>query len=218
MKTSRINIGKTLTAALLLGMSLNVACAPAMKGQFSKASALAEAHVWYDGDRERKVWINPQMVADFNPDAAKHSKLQTANLSATPHQRNKHNGINIWQLDKISSSTSGASIAAIKSLQTTQPAGKYSPVFHDGPSNSATMRALPGNIFVYLNPLWDSAAVTAWLKSHQFEIVKKLEIGPNIYLLKTGPGMEALDTANKLYKSGEVKAAFPDWWQEVTAQ
>jgi hypothetical protein len=45
--------------------------------------------------------------------------------------------------------------------------------------------------------------------------VKKLEIGPNIYVIKTGPGLEALETANALYRSGEVKAAFPDWWQEV---
>jgi hypothetical protein len=50
------------------------------------------------------------------------------------------------------------------------------------------------------------------------EIVKKLEIGPNIYVIKTGTGLEALDTANALYKSGEVKAAFPDWWQEVATR
>jgi hypothetical protein len=50
------------------------------------------------------------------------------------------------------------------------------------------------------------------------EIVKKLEIGPNIYVIKTGLGLEALATANALYRSGEVKAAFPDWWQEVVTR
>jgi hypothetical protein len=77
------------------------------------------------------------------------------------------------------------------------------------------MRALPGNIIVYLDPQWGEAAVRNWLSSHKLEIVKKLEIGPNIYVIKTGLGLEALDTANALYRSGEVKAAFPDWWQEV---
>ena len=32
------------------------------------------------------------------------------------------------------------------------------------------------------------------------------------------PGMEALETANALYRSGEVKAALPDWWQEVATR
>jgi hypothetical protein len=35
-------------------------------------------------------------------------------------------------------------------------------------------------------------------------------------VIKTGPGLIALETANSLYKSGEVVAAFPDWWEEVS--
>jgi len=80
------------------------------------------------------------------------------------------------------------------------------------------MRALPGNIIITLDPVWDAATVTAWLQKRNMEVVKKLEIGPNIYVIKTGPGLEALETANTLYQSGEVKAAFPDWWQEVQAK
>ena len=57
-----------------------------------------------------------------------------------------------------------------------------------------------------------------WAGKRKLEIVKKLEIGPNIYLIKTGPGLEALETANALYRSGEVKAALPDWWQEVATR
>jgi hypothetical protein len=49
-------------------------------------------------------------------------------------------------------------------------------------------------------------------------MMKKLEIGPNIYVIKTAPGLEALETANTLYRSGEVKAAFPDWWEEVVTR
>ena len=119
---------------------------------------------------------------------------------------------------KLSNGSATASSAAIQSLQTNQPAGKYSPVFHDGSGSSTSMRALPGNIIVYLNPSWNATEVNTWLKARKLEVVKKLEIGQNIYLIKTGPGLESLDTANNLYKSGEVKAAFPDWWQEVAAQ
>ena len=109
-----------------------------------------------------------------------------------------------------------ATATAISNISADHPQGKYSAVLHDTPISTGRMRALPGNIIVYLNPQWDAAAISNWLGVHKLEIVKKLEIGPNIYLIKTGPGMEALTTANALYRSGEVKAAFPDWWQEIT--
>jgi hypothetical protein len=80
------------------------------------------------------------------------------------------------------------------------------------------MRALPGNIIVYLDPQWNEAAVNNWLNTRKLEIVKKLEIGPNIYVIKTGSGLEALETANALARSGEVKAAFPNWWEEVATR
>ena len=80
------------------------------------------------------------------------------------------------------------------------------------------MRALPGNIIVYLDPKWNEKAVNNWLSARKLEVVKKLDIGPNVYVIKTGPGLESLDIANALYRVGEVKAAFPDWWQEVTTR
>lgn len=217
MKIFNTTVGKMLSTALLASLSLNVACAPVSKLSASKTSnALTQAYVWYDGDREQKIWLNPQLVADFSKGAEKQNALQIANAAATPVQtKQAQPNVRMWKLANISAT---ASSDAIQSLQARQPAGKYSPVFHDGSGSSASMRALPGNIIVYLNPAWDSAAVAAWLQKRKLEIVKKLEVGPNIYVLKTGPGLEALETANNLYKSGEVKAAFPDWWQEVVAQ
>lgn len=208
------------TTALLASLSLNVACAPVTKATATNASitsnALTQAYVWYDGDREQKIWMNPQLVADFSVGAEKQNALQVSNVTATPLQTKQGQpNMRVWKLGNVSAT---ASSDTIQSLQARQPAGKYSPVFHDGSGSSASMRALPGNIIVYLNPSWDAAAVDAWLKMRKLEVVKKLEIGPNIYVIKTGPGLEALNVANNLYKSGEVKAAFPDWWQEVVAQ
>ena len=36
----------------------------------------------------------------------------------------------------------------------------------------------------------------------------------NLYLVRSGPGLEALELANTLRQAGEVRAAYPDWWQE----
>ncbi|HEY5649161.1 MAG TPA: hypothetical protein VIU33_06650, partial [Nitrospiria bacterium] len=89
---------------------------------------------------------------------------------------------------------------------------------HDGSTSGGRKRALPGNIIVYLDPAWDSPAVRQWVSERNLEIIQKLEIGPNIFVLKTGPGLEALELANTLYLTGEVVAAMPNWWKEVSTR
>lgn len=216
MKISNTKIGKLFTALLFASLSLNVACATGSKVPLNSANSLTQAYVWYDGEREHKVWMNPQVIAEFGAAADNRSSVTAVVAGATPLlMKNRQGGVRMWKLDSSSAMVTGA---AIQSLAVSQPAAKYSPVFHVGPSSTTGMRALPGNIIVYLNPAWDAAAVSAWLEKRKLEVVKKLPIGTNAYVIKTGPGLEALDTANNLHKSGEVKAAFPDWWQEVEAQ
>ncbi len=192
-------------------LSLN-ACATETKNSANRAGLLTREYVWYDGDREQSVWLDPQLVVEFDPDSESEQAVKQANTSArvVPVERIQP-GIRLWQIDNNAD-------AAVAMLKSGHPQGRYSPVFHDGTSRDARMRALPGNIIVYLNPQWDEPAIHAWLTLHKLQVEKKLEIGPNIYVIKTGPGLEALDTANGLYRSGEVKAAFPDWWQEVVTR
>jgi hypothetical protein len=207
--TSRSIIGVlTIVLASTLSMNAGAATRPVSAGRVV-APQLTQTYVWYDGDREQTVWLNPQAVAEFNPvkKGVTAARSVDANAKLLPVRRTQQ-GVRLWQMNNTGDT-------AIRSLAVSHPAGKYSPVFHDGSSSTNRMRALPGNIIVYLDPSWDAAAVDAWLKTKKLEVVKKLEIGPNIFVIKTGPGLEALDTANNLYKSGEVKAAFPDWWQEI---
>ena len=205
--------GRMVSVLLAAVLTLNSGCASEMgKGAPGKAATLTQSYVWYDGDQQRTVWLNPQVVAEFNPDSKSESPVRSAYPSATPVQTKQAQGaVRLWKFD-----TPAAGV--IGSLKIAQPQGRYSAVFQDGPVSGSGMRALPGNIIVYLDPQWDAAKVGDWLAAHKLEVVQKLEIGPNIYVIRTGPGMEALDTANALYRSGEVKAAFPDWWQEVTAR
>lgn len=176
------------------------------------APQLTQSYVWYEGNRQHTVWLNPQVVAEFNPGKSSTATAKSADPKAAvlPSKHNR-GAIRLWQMNN----TGGVAVGA---LVVSNPTGKYSPVFHDSASSNGTMRALPGNIIVYLNPTWDATAVSNWVASHKFEVVKKLEIGPNIYVIKTAPGLDALNTANTLYLSGEVSAAFPDWWQEVSTR
>jgi hypothetical protein len=212
MKISNNPVGKMLVAFVCAMLFLNIAGAVGLSKGINKAAPLTQSYVWYDGDRERQVWLNPQIVAEFNPGTQGESSIKSAYAAATVmHTKRRQASVRFWKLDNTAATV-------IRSLKTIHPQGKYSPVLHDAPGSSGRMRALPGNIIVYLDPQWDAAAVSSWLGSHKLEIVKKLEIGTNIYVIKTGPGLEALDTANALYRSGEVKAAFPDWWQEVVTR
>jgi hypothetical protein len=201
-----------MLGAAALSLSLNAMGASRPVSDTRATPELAQSYVWHDGDREQKVWLNPQVVAEFNPGKRSEAAASSVNAKARvlPMAR-RQAGVRLWQTDN-------AGDIAVRGLKAVNPSGKYSPVFHDSPSSASSMRALPGNIIITLDPAWDAAAVSAWLKRRNMEVVKKLEIGPNIYVIKTGPGLEALETANTLYQSGEVKAAFPDWWQEVQAK
>jgi hypothetical protein len=212
MTQSNISNGKAKFLLLSAAMFLNVACATEPNKGLSKSAPLTQTYTWFDGEREQKVWVNPNIVAEFNPDQKGEISVKSASATARVlPTKHKQSAIRLWQIDN-------AADAATRSLKASHPQGRYSPVMHDGPGSGGRMRALPGNIIVYLDPLWNEATVSNWLNTRHLEVVKKLEIGPNIYVIKTGSGLDALNAANALYRSGEVKAAFPDWWQEVTTR
>jgi hypothetical protein len=209
------NMKMAMASVLILALSVlyfGQAFAGA-KNAPGKAVKLQQAYVWYDGQHERQIWLNPSIVAEFHAGKGNAAQSMLKSVYADAVLVSTHGTVRLWRLG------SGVdSITGVRALSSANQPGDYSPVLHDGPTSTARMRALPGNIIVYLDPAWDGAAVNAWVSKHQLEIIKKLEIGPNIYLIKTGPGLEALNTANALYKSGEVVAAFPDWWKQVTTR
>ncbi|MCI0526481.1 MAG: hypothetical protein L0Y56_03380 [Nitrospira sp.] len=208
MKILNLLFGSALIGLMACWFTSDIEAAVGKKAM--KSARLEQSYVWYDGDREQKVWLNPNLLAEFNPPASSQSPLKKAYPGAKALNI-RHKGIRLWQLENGTTTVE----AIVRSLKTHYPADKYSPVLHDAPTASSRMRSLPGNIIVYLNPAWDEATVHRWVNGRNLEIIKRLKIGPNIFVLKTGPGLEALETANTLYKSGEVIAAFPDWWEEA---
>lgn len=175
----------------------------------TKNASLTRAYVWYDGDKERTAYLNPNLVADFDAKGTEKSAVKRTYPEAK--EIPVKGGARIWQVDR------GAEIA-LPRLRAAQPSAKYSPVLHDSPSAGGRMRALPGNVIVYLNPDWGQAKVAQWAAKYGLSVLRELDVGKNVYVIQTAPGLEALQTANALYKSGEVVAAFPDWWLEVATR
>lgn len=196
-------------AALAASFSLGVFPeAASAKGQMPKAAPLSQSYTWYDGNKPRTVYLNPKLVAEF--DVADEAQSQVARtVDAKPVARK--GVVRIWEVE-------GGAERAIASVRAATPRAEVSPVFHDNNTDAGRMRALTGNIIVYLDPQWGEVAVEQFLARNNLVLVKKLEIGPNIFVVKDSPGLAALEKANALYQSGEVIAAFPEWWQEVTTR
>ena len=182
------------------------------KSDDSKSLIVQQSYTWYDGDRERAVWLNSQLVAEFNPHAGSLDAFKEA-YSSAEEVLPQHASIRLWKMGNNVTAKS-----AIQNLKSRYMDGQYSPIFHDGGYASGGMRALPGNIIVHLNPSWDKTLVDAWLENNKFEVVRLLNIGPNILVIKSVSGLVSLEIANKIYESGEVVAAYPDWWKEVVTR
>jgi hypothetical protein len=180
------------------------------KGSVSKATELSQSYTWYEGGTAHQVWLNPGLVAEFNPSTKGAKAVKSVSPAATQlSSQSVRGGIRIWNLDN------GAAVSA-RSFSVAHPSGAYSPVFHDDATDSGRMRALPGNVIVTLNPDWNAAAVNDWLAKRKLKSLKKLNNGKNVFLIQSAPGLDALNLANELQSSGEVVSASPDWWKEVS--
>lgn len=205
MKTSLVQAALIVSICCAIG---NIAVAMDSKKTIQSIGQLQQ-YYWYDGSQKTPIWLNPGLIAEIKPNPAGQAAVKKKLPGATLHSKQPPS-MRLWQIEPGVEPVSTA-----RSLNESHPEIGISPVLHDGPSGSSRMKALPGNIIVYLDPNWDEKTVYKWAGSHNLTIVKKMGIGRNAYIIKTAPGMAALETANSVYESGEVFAAFPDWWEEV---
>jgi len=179
----------------------------------TKAGRFTQGYDWHEGERRKTVWLNPDLVAEFHTGAVQTGPVTALYPGAVVLEQHGSN-IRIWRLP-VGIDT----LSVLDMLNSRADQGvKYSPVFHDAPGPASRMRALPGNIIVYFNPGWDRNNINQWVAAQNLGIVHQLANDPAAYVLKTGPGLEALDLANTLHETGEVNAAIPDWWHETVTR
>lgn len=164
------------------------------------------AYTWYDGEQKRTVWLDPMLIAEFNPPPVSQSQIKAV-FPAAQAINTAQPFVRLWRLDEMLTDAS--------TVRTLSDKGRFSPVFYDVKAASQTKRALPGGAMVRFQPNWSENQIEQWVRDQRLEIERKLDFADNTYLVKTGPGLEAIETANRLYETGEVIAAAPDWWVEV---
>jgi len=178
----------------------------------SQADINEQSHYfWYDGDQKRSVWVNPKLVAEFNPKPETSTQLKSL-YGAEDIAIQSSSYVRFWALD--SETLKDAVVENHKREINSQ----LSPVLHDSASTSGTKKALPGNVLVQMKPEWSQAQIDTWFKEQRLIVIKPLTFAPNAFLVQSEPGLESLNTANRIYETGDVILASPNWWQEVYPQ
>ncbi len=183
----------------------------------SSSSKMGEAglaelphYFWYDGDRKKSVWVNPELIAEFK--LKPETSAQLRSLYAAKEVDVKSPYIRLW---KIKDHTSTKAVA--RSLKSGTDSN-LSPVLHDTASTHGVKRALPGNVLVQMKPDWSQKEIEAWFDAHALTVIKPLTFAPNTFLIQAESGLDSLKTANRIYETGDVVLASPNWWQEVVAR
>jgi hypothetical protein len=194
---------KKLSSALCVVAMLTMGCS--LNAKVSNAGHTGQAYQWYDGDKQRTVYLDATMIADFNPQSdasAKAAKSNGMSVSKTV------GGARLWML------TSGTKKSALDSVKAKNVSGAYSPVFRTSQAGNQ-LSALPGKVIVQFASDWDEDKIKQWVSDQGQTIDSKASFGTSFYILATPPGLASLEIANRLYETGEVLLASPNWWKEV---
>jgi len=189
----------------------------AVQGSLDATTSLTEKYIWHDGERVRTIWLNPGLFAEFDSSARNRrviGKIYPQAKSSNGSIEREH-GPRIWRVEPAPGLNARE---MVKTLMTQAPGARFSPVFNDGPSPGSRMRAMPGNVIVYPRHRWNAEQAGRWAAAHDLEIIRFLDIGPGVIVVRSAPGLAALELANDLYDRGDVLAAYPDWWQEAVVR
>jgi len=181
---------------------------PANKYATPRKAPLQRKFTWHDGQYERSVWISETRLAEFAPvDESRNAVLSLD--PASTETRGSTAGVRLWKLSRTLDTDQET-----RALNAGVAGAKTSPVFHDGPSEDAALRALPGGVIVRFPADWDRPRIDAFLAVQGVTIEKEIPIGVNAFLLATPAGIESLEIANRLHDTGELLMASPNWWNE----
>ena len=88
------------------------------------------------------------------------------------------------------------------------------PVFR---TDTGQLVAPVGGVILSLDRSWSRQAVDEFLEANDLEDVEPLGI-PNVYLVDTEPGLEAIEFANRLARLPGVASCSPNLWTEEVEQ
>ncbi len=196
--------------AFILLMLVLFSCQAGMPVEQNKDLQLDTKYTWFDGDRQREVWLNPEEIAEFSGYELQQSiGIKRRSLKDGAVLLKRYGDLRIWLIPPEESP------AVLRKLKRQYDSVGYSPVFHVSRAAYSPRMALPGNIIVAFYENWDLQQAAKWLAKKKLEILKPVIESQGIFLVKSESGLASLRLANELSKAREVRYAMPDWWRET---
>ncbi|MCF6256056.1 MAG: hypothetical protein L3J98_02660 [Gammaproteobacteria bacterium] len=178
-----------------------------------------KAITWNNGKRDITSWLNPEEYAEFyvpNNNAAEQLKSTTALRNANSQQVKTHGITTIWraepqQVENIVSKSLADSASAAANAKRSP---NVSPVFHSSPRPNSPRMALPGNVIIRFQSDMAVENIHIWLTQHNLLKERSLPGDGLTIVVKSEPGMAALNLVKRLGKQTEIYEISPNWWSE----
>ncbi len=194
----------------ILLMGALFSCQAGMSAIQPSDSQLNESYTWFDGERQRRVWLNPNEIAEFLDYERQQSLgINRRALKSRAVLLKKQGNLRIWQVSKQEANVQQ------RTFQQQDNLSHYSPVFHATTATHSARMALPGNIIIAFSENWDLQKADQWLEGKGLKILKPVIEEQGIFLVNSESGLASLALANELSKAHEVRYAMPDWWRET---
>jgi len=178
-----------------------------------------KAITWNNGKRDVTSWLNPEEYAEFYvPDnnAAELLKSTTALRNANSQQVKTHGITTIWRAEpqQVDSIVSKSLADSASTAANAKPAPSVSPVFHSSLRPNSPRMALPGNVIIRFQSDMAVENIDIWLTQQNLLKERSLPGDGLTIVVKSEPGMAALNLAKRLSSQAEVYEVSPNWWSE----
>jgi len=215
----------SVVASLAIFATLSHSNPPVKEGATSKSvtdttrSNSWKAITWNNGKRDVTSWLNPEEYAEFyvsDNNATEQLKSTAALRNANSQQVKTHGITTIWRAEpqQVDSIISKSLADTASAAANTKPARSVSPVFHSSPHPSSPRMALPGNVIIRFQSDMTVENIDIWLSQQNLLKERSLPGDGLTIIVKSEPGMAALNLAKRLSSQAEVHEVSPNWWSE----
>ena len=182
-------------------------------------SVQAQADVWYDGDKEQKIWksIDEKAVLHHHKPSV---MSKTANYKQFAVRKIKQSIIE--SKAKIIESTEAWTRVRVgdqKQTRSKNNASKlnYTSVYYSSKTKGAKPLIDTGEMIVHFHEDYNQEAAQQWGQEYDLQQLKKLNVG-NAFVYACGDSDSCLKKANQAYHDKDVKFSYPNWIRPVSKQ
>lgn len=159
----------------------------------------ANAQSWYDGQQERRLYVDQLLRAQIDfPEAEASTRTASAQTQPGPAR-----------IRLVRDETREARRA--RTEQAASSGAQLVPVYRDFPHGP--LRVASGGVLLRLPADWSLEQQAQWLAQENLAVINSPNASNGYWLVASPPGEASLALAAELFQQPEVISASPNWWQ-----